>query len=127
MRRSISLLCLILAACATPDDPYAAFMHNTVLVTQPWGEVDHLQLSADHAYVMYGVRFPEGHGAWSIEDGKVCLMPGDTPETRGQRFCNAWAGRRVGDRWNIEVAGQTVPMALAAGRLGPVRTPASPP
>ncbi|MES1201170.1 MAG: hypothetical protein ABUS57_06945 [Pseudomonadota bacterium] len=106
---------LDLVACASPD-PMAAYYANSVLVTQPYGETDPILLSADHTYVMYGRRFGEGHGTWSVENGQVCLMPADTPETRGQKFCNAWTGRKVGDRWSITVGDQSVAMELAPGR-----------
>jgi hypothetical protein len=115
---------IALVGCVSARDPVEVYFANTVLVTQPFGEVDRLLLSPDHTYVMYGMRYPEGHGAWSYHDGAVCLMPGDTPETRGQSFCNSWTGRRVGDHWEIEVGGQRVPMTIAAGRLRPMAIPA---
>lgn len=96
------------------------YYDNTVLVTQPYGETDRILVSADHSYVMYGARFGTGHGRWSFENGQVCLMPGDTPETEGQKFCNVWSGAHVGDRWSMTVAGQAIPMEIAAGRLGPI-------
>jgi hypothetical protein len=120
MKRLFAIAVFGFSACATPVDPMAAYYENTVLVTQPYGETDHLLLSADHTYVMYGIRFPEGHGRWDVEDGKVCLMPGDTRETEGQKFCNVWSGRRVGDQWSISIGDVSVPMALARGRLGRV-------
>lgn len=121
LMRYALIAALALAACATtPADPMQVYFSNTVLVTQPFGETDHLLLNADHTYAMYGIRFPEGHGRWDVENGQVCLMPGDTPETAGQKFCNAWSGARVGDHWTINVGGTDVPMALAAGRLGPI-------
>lgn len=123
MRMASLVAAIILFGCASAREPLGVFFANTVLVTQPFGEVDRLLLSPDHTYVMYGTRFPEGRGAWSYHDGVVCLMPGDTPETRGQSFCNRWTGRRVGDHWEIEVAGQRVPMTIASGRLGPMAAP----
>jgi len=123
MRLATLAAAMMLCGCAGVRDPMAVYFDNTVLVVQPFGEVDRLLLSADHSYVMYGVRFPVGHGTWAIEDGRVCLMPGDTPETRGQKFCNPWSGRRIGDRWSIEVGDQGVPMSLAPGRLGPIQAP----
>ena len=119
--RLATLIALSLTACATgPIDPMQVYYDNTVLVTQPYGETDRILLSTDHSYVMYGVRFGTGHGRWSLEGGQVCLMPGDTPETEGQKFCNVWSGARVGDRWTMTVAGQAIPMEIAAGRLGPI-------
>ena len=112
---------IALCACAHAPDPMAVYFANTVLITQPWGETDRLLLSPDHTYVMYGVRFPEGHGVWSAQNGQVCLIPADTPETRGERFCNAWNGARVGDRWAITVGDVTVPMEIGAGRAGKTR------
>lgn len=125
--RSISLIAvLLLGGCLTQPDPMAAYYGATVLVTQPYGEVDHLLLSPDRTYVMYGRRFPVAHGEWSYNDGEVCLMPGDTAETRGQRFCNVWSGRTVGDRWSIVTGDQLVPMELAPGRRGPLPADAPP-
>ncbi|MGH6951659.1 MAG: hypothetical protein ACREH4_12345 [Vitreimonas sp.] len=109
-----------LSACAGARDPMQVYFDNTVLVTQPYGETGRLLLSPDHTYVMYGIRYPEGRGTWSVENAQVCLMPQDTPETRGMKFCNAWAGRRVGDAWTIAVGDVAVPMSLASGRLGPL-------
>lgn len=122
MIRNFALPCLLtLTACATaPVDPMRVYYANTVLITQPFGETDHMLLNADGTYTMYGIRYPEGHGRWDVEDGQVCLMPGDTPETAGQKFCNAWTGAHVGDRWTISVASYTIPMEIAAGRLGPL-------
>lgn len=125
MRIVAGIAAFALVACATPD-PMAAYYRGTVLVSQTFGEVDHLQLPGDRTYVMYGQRFPVGHGAWAVDKGKVCLMPGDTPETRGQRFCNPWGGCKVGDKWTIQIGGQTAPMELAPGRLGPL-PPSAPP
>ena len=114
-------LALALAACTTARaDPMAVYFANTVLVTQPYGETDRILLNADHTYTMYGVRFPEGHGRWAVENNQVCLMPGDTPETAGQKFCNTWSGAHIGDRWTMTVAGQPIPMQIVAGRLGPI-------
>jgi hypothetical protein len=116
------IVALALAACASAaTDPMANYYANTVLVTQPYGETDRLLLSADHTYVMYGVRHAEGHGQWDIESGQVCLMPQDTPETTGQKFCNTWPGRDIGDRWSIDIGGTEVPMTLTTGRLGPMQ------
>lgn len=122
MSKLFAMLALVwLAACATaPVDPMRVYYDNTVLVTQPSGETDHLLLTADHTYTMYGIRFPQGRGHWDVENGQVCLMPGDTPETAGQKFCDAWAGAHVGDRWTIAVAGYSIPMEIAPGRLGPL-------
>ena len=77
---------MALCACAPAPDPMAVYFANTVLVTQPWGETDRPLLSPDHTYMMHGVRFPEGQAAWSAENGQVCLIAGDTPERRGERF-----------------------------------------
>jgi hypothetical protein len=113
------LVCL--AACAVARDPMQVYFDNTVLVMQPYGETDRILLNPDHTYVMYGIRVGEGHGRWSTEDGRICLAPEDTPETQGQRFCNVWPGRRVGDHWTIEVNGYTLPMEIASGRQGAPR------
>jgi len=98
----------------------AVYYLNTVLVTQPYGETDRILINPDHTYTMYGVRYSEGRGVWDIENNQVCLMPGDTPATAGQKFCNNWGGVRVGDHWTIVVAGQDIPMQIAPGRLGPI-------
>lgn len=126
LRLSACAALLALAACVTggggPLDPMQIYFRNTVLVTQPYGEVDRILLSPDHTYVMYGIRYPEGHGRWSVEDNRVCLMPNDAPDTQEQKFCNHWRGRAVGDQWVMTMAGNDVSMEITHGRLGPIPT-----
>lgn len=122
MMRWLVALLFVASCTSTPADPMAIYFANTVLVTQPYGETDRILLNADHTYTMYGIRFGTGHGRWSLENNQVCLMPGDTPETSGQKFCNAWSGAHIGDRWTMTVSGQTIPMQIAAGRMGAFST-----
>lgn len=96
------------------------YFRNTALMTLPDGEVDRILLARDHTYVMYGVRVSESHGRWSLEDGRVCLMPSDARDTQQQKFCNRWRGRQVGDQWVMTLAGRDVSMRIAEGRLGPI-------
>ena len=121
MRRVFALTLLALGACAThAPDPFEIYFRNTVLVTQPYGEVSRLLLSPDHSYVMYGVRYPEVRGAWSVDGGRVCLQTNNAGES--QSSCDRWPGRRVGDQWLASIDGEQVSMRLAANRLGPVPT-----
>lgn len=121
---------VMLAGCARSEPSLDVFFKNTVMVRQPWGEKDPLLLSANGSYVMYGIRFPEGRGRWRKENGLMCLTPGDTPETKGKNFCNDWDGRKVGDKWTIDVGGETVEMEIVEGRItspapGPTPGPTS--
>jgi opacity protein-like surface antigen len=73
----------------------------------------------DHTYRETGSD-GEVHGAWSIEQGKVCAKadkPALGPD-RATRYCNAVLGHHAGERWTDAdpVTGNTVFFTLKAGR-----------
>lgn len=115
----VVLFCVLLGACVSQQhDPMQVYYHNTLLVTQPWGEKDHMLIEPDGTYTQSGGRFPAAKGHWTYSAEQFCMqaVPANTSEKPNPPFCMALTGQRVGDSWTIQVGDQKAGFKIAPDR-----------
>jgi hypothetical protein len=119
---ALSLLGRAWAQGAAPAEAVAMrdFFTGTLEIDNPAGQWSAKRYFApDHTYRETGSD-GEVHGAWTIENGKICTAA-DRPNSdpaRLARYCNTGIGRRVGEKWKDAdpVTDNLVLFNLKAGR-----------
>ena len=108
---------ILMSAAAFAEDPMAGAYDNTVIVSVPnMGDIKNVY-SADHTFVGGGA-FGTAKGTWTLDGANVCRTQTEPPPPPGMPspICEAVAGHKVGDTWQVEVMGQKFDAKLLAGK-----------
>lgn len=114
MKRILTALAFGAAALATPA--YAGTLDNwfgnTLVVQVAGGPEIRMQFNPDNSYVM---ALPDGtavNGAWTMQNGQLCLTP-----QGGAAECHPDPGEHaVGDTWNATGPQGDMTLTLTQGR-----------
>jgi hypothetical protein len=88
---------------------------NTVVVTQPNGDVDRYYFEADGTFVERSHNGHDYSGHWVRRDGEVCLT---APGHDGEDCTDIPTDKKVGDSWMLQDAGGSITIAIVHGREG---------
>lgn len=104
------ILALGWAGIAVANPALEPIFENTVRITSSDGRVD-IYFNRDGTFTSRG---PQGDkfGTWRVDGEKVCTKIRNAKESCGV----IEPGRTVGDEWEHIVAGETITVAIIAGR-----------
>ena len=106
------------AATKPPEAGMETYFANTLEIGVPaamWSTSRYFE--RDHTYRDVGDG-GEARGRWSIEDGKLCVVPERPLKPEWNRFCNLPLDRKPGNAWltTDPYTENTVMLKLAPGR-----------
>jgi hypothetical protein len=88
-------------------DPVAPIYGHVVLVTGPHG-VEKLWFAANHTFQWQGPAGERGHGTWTVQGSRICLMAMTEADEKGHARersspaparCAPFASHKAGDDW----------------------------
>src|SRR5581483_9085799 len=109
---------LFMAAWASAADPLAAYYGNTVVITDPKGQMGRTLIDPDHSFVSYQPDGTPVRGVWETDGTQICYTVTNPVPPQGQkapRVCRPLVAHKVGDSWTITQDGKTWTATLRAG------------